>query len=633
MFHRLLLAASFAAAALPASAAIQIDASEEGAELPAFWQATGWTPAVLNHTPAMRQQIQWLGSLHPEKPTYARIHNMLNLVRVSGIGEDGPVYDWTLLDLAVDPMVEANVPHFFEIMGNPDRHFVNMHDPDAIREWRDFIRQLAEHCIERYGEEEVLRWHFESWNEPVGVFFGVEGWTRETHENLRVGERGRQLDWEEEQWHSNEVAFMNYFDATEAGLRDAHPALRLGGPGHPWNSQRLFPHFIRTVATTPNSVTGEPRDLAFFSLHQKGGRPHVDFPEPDIQRLLDETREAYAFIRENHPSLLALPYANTEMDLMWRWGHELAWRAGPEYASGMSELLVRHWREFHLEHGIDVVLHSADNGFLGGFRQRTLFARFGDNHSFDFVHKPSQHLRYMLAHLGGEELTWTDPHDRFPRFGGFATRHEDGTLAILSYHNRVRIHEEVDGRADFELTGLAEGDWTLVELRLDRTTANPYEAWKAMGEPEEPTLAQLAELRRAAALLPVRQGPVRVGSNGRFEVGTELRSPSTSLMLLVPPGSEAPSAPTALAFAPYTGSNGDAQVLLTWKGDPGVVWQSYEVLHRTDPDAEFQSIAGQTLGGALLLAGETLPRSGEFAVRAVAADGRPGGTSAVLVLP
>ncbi len=52
------------------------------------------------------------------------------------------------------------------MMGNPSGYFDDFEDPVQLLLWRELIKLLAEHYIQKYGEEEVLKWNFEAWNEP-----------------------------------------------------------------------------------------------------------------------------------------------------------------------------------------------------------------------------------------------------------------------------------------------------------------------------------------------------------------------------------------------------------------------------------------------------------------------------------
>jgi xylan 1,4-beta-xylosidase len=79
----------------------------------------------------------------------------------------------------------------------------NVSPPKNWTLWGEFITEFAEHLIERYGEEEMLTWNFEMWNEPnlPDVF-----------------------------WYSTQEEYFNFFNTTSHALKRANPGLRIGGP-------------------------------------------------------------------------------------------------------------------------------------------------------------------------------------------------------------------------------------------------------------------------------------------------------------------------------------------------------------------------------------------------------------------
>ena len=51
-------------------------------------------------------------------------------------------------------------------MGNPSGKWSNFEDSDQVHAWRTLIVDVVQHCVERYGLDEVAQWRFETWNEP-----------------------------------------------------------------------------------------------------------------------------------------------------------------------------------------------------------------------------------------------------------------------------------------------------------------------------------------------------------------------------------------------------------------------------------------------------------------------------------
>ena len=48
---------------------------------------------------------------------------------------------------------------------------------DSFIKWHDLVKVFTQHCVDRYGIDEVLTWYFEVWNEPNldwGFFDGTK---------------------------------------------------------------------------------------------------------------------------------------------------------------------------------------------------------------------------------------------------------------------------------------------------------------------------------------------------------------------------------------------------------------------------------------------------------------------------
>ena len=58
-------------------------------------------------------------------------------------------YDWSLLDRAIDVMIEHRLKPFFELMGNPAGLFTDYEDMDQIKHWRDLVSATAERYASR----------------------------------------------------------------------------------------------------------------------------------------------------------------------------------------------------------------------------------------------------------------------------------------------------------------------------------------------------------------------------------------------------------------------------------------------------------------------------------------------------
>ncbi len=153
----------------------------------------------------------------------------------------GEVYD-NVLEAGMKPFVELGfMPSHLAKNSNHRTLFYYGYPgsssmPKDDEQWMEFIRSFLRFLLDRYGEEEVLSWNFEVWNEPnLIVFFG-----------------GSQED------------YFHLYEITSRAIKSVHPKLKVGGPataGSNWIPE--FLSFIREHDV--------PCD--FISTHQYAGDP------------------------------------------------------------------------------------------------------------------------------------------------------------------------------------------------------------------------------------------------------------------------------------------------------------------------------------------------------------------------
>ena len=80
------------------------------------------------------------------------------------------------------------------------------------------------------------------------------------------------------------------------------------------------------------------------------------------------------------------------------------------------------------------------------------------------------------------------------------------------------------------ITGLPAGRPTVTHYRVDAARGNSYEKWKAMGSPQPPTPAQIAELERAGQLTLLGPAERPMVAGGRLSLTFELPRQGVSLV-------------------------------------------------------------------------------------------------------
>lgn len=515
-----------------------------------FWRGTGFSPGELLLTPEMKRTLKLLSGTPRQGVEYLRPHFMLNLVRKTGSG-----YDFSLLEEAVDVMVENDFVPFFEIMGNPSDLF-DFQGVDWAPAWRDLVAEMTTRFADRYGEEALRRWYFESWNEP-------------------------DLPW----WPSNETAFLAYYDACVAGLDAALPGLTVGGPGTARTLSPMFKAFVAHCDTGTNLLTGDRPRCDFISVHEKGVEKSYEDIAPDSMGICKREWQTVHYLRANHSSLAALPIINNECDPQVGWWQHHTWRATAYKPAIIAKIIDQHQRLL-AEEGAPMGMLFNDNGFMGEWGQRTQFTLFGgrsvskaqSEHEtdleridelrrgdpFSLVKKPSMSVMDMLAQLGETRLPVPNltPDEDGP--GALATRDGDGNWAVLLYHSRdaVRVSGAASVRLELPDT---DGDWDVLVLALDDLDANPFAVWEVANLPKPPVASKLTApidvldaMRRAAE--PRQRSCQRLMGGVHLEIETPL--PSVQLVLAAPAALRAPDAP-APKIEEVAGLNGP-EWLVTW---------------------------------------------------------------------
>ena len=110
---------------------------------------------------------------------YVRFHGLFHDDMFPVIIEKGKtVYNWQYIDDLFDRMLDLNVKPFVELAFLPTSMAAENSKTvfwwkanitpadDSFEKWHDLVKAFTQHCVDRYGTEEVLTWYFEVWNEP-----------------------------------------------------------------------------------------------------------------------------------------------------------------------------------------------------------------------------------------------------------------------------------------------------------------------------------------------------------------------------------------------------------------------------------------------------------------------------------
>jgi xylan 1,4-beta-xylosidase len=543
-------AADSPSAAFPV--AIRVDAARPVGELRPVWRFFGADEPNYATMKDGRKLLAALGVLRPGQ-VFFRAHNLLN----TGDGtpalkwgssnaytEDAhgrPVYDWTVLDRIFDTYLARGVRPYAQIgfmpqalsrSPEPYQHAWRpgfpyglitggwAHPPKDYRKWAELVFQWVQHCVERYGREEVGKWYWEVWNEPNGAAY----------------------------WHGTPEEFHALHDHAIDAVRRALPTARVGGPDVAGHGGKFMEGFLRHVVSGRNHATGQigtPTD--FLAFHAKGAPGYVDgHVRMGIANQLRTIDTGFAMIAAV-PELRSKPIVIGESDpegCAACQGPQLGYRNGTMYSSYTAAVFFRK----HLlaaRHGVNFegaltwAFEFEDQPYFAGFRALA-------SNGLDL---PVLNVFRLFSRMGPERLAAESsaevPLDAIlksgvrgaPDVAALASR--DGRrLAVLVWHYHDDDVAGPDAAVELAISGwesAAAGAAVLTHYRIDGDHSNSYATWRKLGSPLAPTDKQYAALEQAGKLT-ARGDPERVAvERGAVTLRFALPRQGVSLLVLDPP--------------------------------------------------------------------------------------------------
>ena len=365
-----------------------------------------------------------------------------------------------------DGLVARGVAPFVELsfmpakLASADRTFGfykgNVSPPASMDAWAGFITHFVTALIARYGLAQVRTWPFEVWNEPnLGAF-----------------------------WAGTQAQYFEMYKATAVAIKAVDNQLQVGGPST--SSVAWIGEFLAYCA-----ANNAPLD--FVATHCYAGDRQAPIFGAAAAALpqYDVIPAAVAMTRR---TIEASAYAGQPLWLS-EWASDSPAMIAHVVAGCLPHLqAMSHWAlsGSYEELGVtDHLLKEGDNGYPAIYRG---IARANFN-TYRLLHK-----------LGNERLAAQGP--------ALASRRAGGGMAALVWNladvtqpaglpeaTNVRKVTGSERRLDVSFAGARPGAKAMVSF-VDQTRGSPMPAWRAMGSPPLPTLAQIAALRQASQVAP-----------------------------------------------------------------------------------------------------------------------------------
>ncbi|KAB8131030.1 xylan 1,4-beta-xylosidase [Gracilibacillus oryzae] len=413
----------------------------------------------LDHLKTVQQEIGF---------SYIRGHGLLHddvgIYREMEIdGEIRPFYNFTYIDRIFDSFLDLGLKPFVEIGFMPkllasDSQTIfawegNVTPPKDYFKWEKLISKVTRHFIERYGEEEVLTWPFEIWNEPNLVNF----W--------------KGADKEE---------YFKLYKVTVQAIKSVNKAIQVGGPAICGGSDEWITDFLAFCKR-------ENVPVDFVSRHAYTSRqPHKVTADYYYQELAvpDKMLEEFSVVRQliKESDYPQLPFHITEYNTSYspiNPVHDTALNAaylakilsqGGDYVDSFS-----YWTFSDIFEELDV----PKSQFHGGF------GLMGLGH----VRKPAYHLFTFFNQLGNK-LLYRDEEI-------IVTEREDGSIALIVWNLVMEKGEKHDKDIVLQLP-FPNGSYFLSSQSVSEKHANPWKTWQQMGRPRFPLKSQVEMLKKSA---------------------------------------------------------------------------------------------------------------------------------------
>jgi xylan 1,4-beta-xylosidase len=541
-------------------ASIRVDCSDRLGPLRRIWTSIGYDEINWTYTARGKEVYRILRDV-AEGPYYVRNHNAFT--SGNGLSEpargstnvynempDGTVrYDWTILDRMYDTITGAGFRPLIELgflpwdlvpaaiassdwlrdVGRESYEVDGLwkHPPKDYQRWAELVYQFVSHCLARYGAREVERWYFEVWNEP----------------NLP------------NYWKGSFEDYCRLYDTSVAAATRALPTVKIGGPATSGTGTDFLDRFIDHCVSGRNAITGETGTrLDFISFHTKGAHYSrrriynrhlpVERECPSSASMLRDIRAGLETIAR-HPSLRGLPVFVDECDPAV--GTIYGVHDNPNFIVTNTEhyptflcALVKRILDLDRAFGDRIALITTWAFYMEGKRFFEGNRALVDNAN---IQKPILNGLRMLGRLGQTRLGATSSHGRDVMRGNAPVAEVDGLAAasgervtVLVWHQADAWWTEGMADVDVEVAGMPfEGPASVRHTRIDGEHSNAYAEWVRLGEPQDPSPAEIARIKRRQGLElfePPRTLPV--GMDRRLRLRFPLPLFGTSLLEIEP---------------------------------------------------------------------------------------------------
>lgn len=527
---------------------LKVDLSSETGTMNPAWAWFGYDEPNYTYMKEGKKLLSEIAELSPV-PVYVRTHNLLTTgdgtaslkwgsTNIYTEDKNGnPVYDFTIIDKIFDTFIERGMKPLVELGFMPEALSVGpapyrhswpetfstgwAYPPKDYDKWAELVYQLTEHCMSRYGENEVESWYWEVWNEP----------------NINY-------------WNGSMDEYFKMYDFASWAVKKACPKARIGGPHttspRDKNAADWLKSFIDHCINGKNFKTGEKGSpLDYIGFHAKGSPKIVDgHVQMNINLQLQDISKGFEIV-SSFPETSKLPVIIGESDpegcaacSMTRTPSN-SYRNGTLYSSYEAAVFARKYAladhfKVNFKGAVTWAFEFEDQRWFDGFRD---LATNG-------VDKPVLNIFRMFGMMCGTRVAVSGGvYDPFmirdsgvkasaPDINALAAKDKNGvSIMVWNYHD-----DDLPAKASqirLDISGITFEKVLVNEYRIDKENSNSYEVWKSMGSPQNPTPEQYDTLVTAGALKMLTSPFPADTRNGFINLSLNLPRQGVSLFRLI----------------------------------------------------------------------------------------------------
>jgi xylan 1,4-beta-xylosidase len=444
--------------------AVEIDANAASHALPHFWEKVfGSGRAILSLRDDYRHDLRETKRITNFE--YVRFHAIFH-DEVGLYDEDAsgkPIYNFSYVDQIYDGLLANKVRPFVELSFMPKKltsdpnaghafwYKQNVAPPKDWDKWEQLIEAFTRHLVERYGIEEVSQWYFEVWNEP-----NIDFW---------VG-------------NPKEETYYQLYDRAALAVKRVSPRLRIGGPSTAQAAwvDRFLAHCKEKnipVDFASTHVYGNDKAEDVFGTHEQIPRNEM----------------VCRSVRKVHDQITASAFP--KMPLIWT-EYNAAYDNEPAVTDSayMGPFLANTIRECEGLVNIMSYWTFSDVFEEQGVVKTPFYGGFGLLAERD-IPKPVFNDFTLLHRLGDTRLEVSSD-------SVLVTRRKDGSLAVAAWN--LFLPEQAGSPKTMTLRFKGRQSGSAKVTIVDKDHGSPLPEFEKLGRPASPTSAQIAALRKAAAL-------------------------------------------------------------------------------------------------------------------------------------